>query len=49
MSQSSRDGVAKSLYPNDNRDFRAGACEGAGEPVKPESQRTEPGQRLKTQ
>ena len=26
-----KDGVAKSLYHQDNRDFRAGACEGAGE------------------
>ncbi len=34
MSQSSRDGVAKSLYLYDNRDFRAGACEGAGELVE---------------
>ena len=28
-----KDGVAKSLYLDDNRDFRAGACEGAGELV----------------
>ena len=27
------DGVAKSLYHQDNRDFRVGACEGAGELV----------------
>ena len=27
------DRVAKSLYRNDNIDFRAGACEGAGELV----------------
>ena len=26
--------MAKSLYLYDNRDFRAGACEGAGELVK---------------